>query len=582
LSFCFMSQTPNFDKAINEILSTLKPHQRTCPQCGQIFDIFKEDIDFYKIFKVPPPTLCPDCRLQRRLGYRINFLPVFYKKTCSAPGHNEKVISFYSETNPIKIYDYDYWYSDSWDPLSYGQDYDWEKPFFQQWQDFILTVPNLSIYKDPKGINSDYIVSGLSPKSCYFSAAPIRSENIYYSSLSYDSQDCMDVLQVKSSRDCYDSAYLFYCFNCFFCYECQNCLDCFFLFDCRNCQHCFGSSNLRNKKYYFFNQPLSKEAYEKTIANLNLGKRAVFLEYQKRFGGVLQAAIHENLYTRKAVHSTGNDLWGCKNCFLSFYVQEGCENLRYCTGMENARESMDFFGSGEASYIYESSGVSFSNRVKFSLQCRYCLDVEYSVECKNCEFCFGCFGLKNQKFCVFNKQCSEQDYWPLLDKIKNQMLQSGEYGEAFPLSISWVPYNDSSAIVEFPLSENEVKKRAWHWQDDVPSELDLSKFTVIQTKDLPDDITDVSDDILNKVIICEQTQKPFRLTRFELDFYRKHNLSLPTVHPLRRIKNRFVFRHPYRLWQYPCSNCGKIIYSGWDPAKGYKVYCETCYLKEVV
>jgi len=574
--------TPDFDKAISEVLANLKPHQKTCPHCGQVFDIFKEDIEFYKMFKVPPPTLCPQCRLQRRLGYRINFLPVFYKKTCSAPGHNEKVISFYSESNPIKIYDYDYWYSDKWDPLDYGRKYDFEKPFFQQWREFILIVPNLSIYKDPKGLNSDYVVSGLSPKNCYFSAAPIRCENLYYSSVSYDSQDCLDVLHTKSSRNCYDSVYLYYCFNCFFCYECQNCLDCFFLFDCRNCNSCFGCSNLRNKKYYFFNQPFSKEEYEKKIGALNLGSRAVFLEYQKKFDEILRLAIHENLNTRKAVHSTGNDLWDCNDCFYSFYVQEGCEHLRYCTGPEDNRESMDFFGGGRGAYIYESSGVSFSNRVEFSMQCRYCLDTEYSVECKNCEFCFGCFGLQNKKYCVFNKQYSEREYWPLVDKIKAEMLRNGEYGEAFPLTISWVPYNDSSAMVEFPLSEKEAKERGWYWQEEIASELDLSKLTVLQTEDIPDDIVDVSDDILNKVLICEQTKRPFRLTKFELDFYRAHKLPPPTVHPLQRIKNRFAFRHPYKLWQYPCSNCGQMMHSGWDPAKNYKVYCEQCYLKEVV
>ena len=48
-----MSQTPSFDKAINEILAGLKPHQKTCPQClsrrsaegakadGAVFDIVK-------------------------------------------------------------------------------------------------------------------------------------------------------------------------------------------------------------------------------------------------------------------------------------------------------------------------------------------------------------------------------------------------------------------------------------------------------------------------------------------------------------------------------------------------------------
>ncbi len=29
------SQTPNFDKNLNEILANLKPHQKTCRQCYQ-------------------------------------------------------------------------------------------------------------------------------------------------------------------------------------------------------------------------------------------------------------------------------------------------------------------------------------------------------------------------------------------------------------------------------------------------------------------------------------------------------------------------------------------------------------------
>ncbi|MBU2578775.1 hypothetical protein KKA09_01510 [Patescibacteria group bacterium] len=55
-------KTPNFDKVLNEILKDLKPHQKTCQQCQEIFDIFKEDIEFYKIFQVPPSKLCPKCR----------------------------------------------------------------------------------------------------------------------------------------------------------------------------------------------------------------------------------------------------------------------------------------------------------------------------------------------------------------------------------------------------------------------------------------------------------------------------------------------------------------------------------------
>ena len=574
--------TPLFDQAINEILANLAPQQKTCSQCQVVFDIFGEDIDFYKIFRVPPPTLCPACRLQKRLGYRINFLPIFYKKTCSAPGHNEKVISFYSEQNPVKIYDYDYWYFDKWEPLDYGRDYDFQKPFFEQFRDFIMACPHPSLYKDPKGVNSDYVVSGLSPKNCYYTAVPIRSEEIYYSSMTWDCKNCLDAIEIKNCENCYNTANLYRCYNCFYCYCSVECLDSYFLFDCRNCSHCFGCVNLRNKQYYFFNQPLTKEQYEAKMKGINLGDRKVFQDQQIRFFELLSRAIYKNVSFLKVSNCIGNDLGECKNCFYGFTCI-GCEDSRYIFGVEKNKHSMDFYGGTDDSYIYESTGIAFSNNIKFSLQSRYSMALEYCYECRYCQDCFACFGLRNKKFCIFNKQYSPSDYWQLLDKIKTQMLKTGEYGQFLPLTISWVPYNDSGANIEFPLAQDDIKKRAWHWQDDVQSDIDFTQFQIIKAIDLPNDIKDADDEILNRVILCAKTQKPFRLIRFELDFYRKHNLPLPQEHPIERIRERMVkWRRFFRLWRYPCSKCAKPMDSGWDPAKKYKVYCESCYLNEVV
>jgi len=79
-----------------------------------------KDIEFYKKLQVPAATLCPGCRMQRRMAHRV-VLPVFYKKTCSVPGHSEKVISFYSEKNPIKVYDDQYYIPDQWDAGDFSQ-----------------------------------------------------------------------------------------------------------------------------------------------------------------------------------------------------------------------------------------------------------------------------------------------------------------------------------------------------------------------------------------------------------------------------------------------------------------------------
>ncbi len=575
-----MNKTPQFDKLLNEILDNLKPCKQTCQQCQVVFDISQEDIDFLKKLKVPPPTLCFDCRLQRRLGYRINFLPVFYKKDCSAPGHEEKIISFYSPDNPVKVYDDSYYLSDNWNDLEHGREYNFEESFFKQFHQLALDVPHQSLQKDPNSIDCDYVVVGNSSKNCYYVAVPYLSENIYYAQLAIRSKDCIDVNEVESCEQCYESADLENCYKCNFCYHSTNCLDSYFLYDCKNCSNCFGCSNLRNKKYYFFNQPFSKEEYFQKLKEIDLGKRIVLKEYKSRFKEILDGAIRKNLDNVKTEGVFGNKIRNSKNCFNCFFIIGGSENLRHGIVVDKLKDSMDFFGCADSSLVYESTGLTQTNRIRFSTLIRTGLELEYCVECNSCQYCFGCFGLRNKKFCIFNKQYSEEEYWKVIDGIKTKMLESGEYGEFFPLSMSWFPYNDSNASIEFPLTKEEVLEKGWSWQEESKNEIDLSKLSVLS--DVPDNIKDVSDDILNSVIICEKTGKPFKITEFELNFYRRKNLPLPIIHPFERIKNRFSFRVPSKLWQYPCSKCGKEMDSGYSPEKKEIVYCEECYNREII
>jgi hypothetical protein len=576
--------TPTFTKAIGEILQTLKPHQKKCLQCDEVFDIFEEDINFYKIFQVPPPTLCPKCRLQRRMGHRLNFIPVFYRKICSAPGHQEKVISIYSEQNLVKVFDSEFYASDKWDPLDYGREYHFEQSFFKQFHDLSLTAPYPAIHRDFRNINCEYTTGGTSAKNCYIVGVPFESEDVYYSSVPASCRSCLDLSDCVACERCYESVQLENCYNCDFCYECLNCLNSVFLYDCRNCQHCFGCTNLRNKQYYFFNQPLSKEDYEEKIKKINLGSRQILKGYQARFSELFNQATRRGVYNIKTEQSLGDLLRNCRGCFDCFSVIKGpSENLRYVVSAGALSDSMDISGSSNSSLCYESGGLTNSNRVKFSVRMRGSnLDCEYCYECSDCEYCFGCFSLRNKKFCVFNKQYGEVEYWKLADEIKTQMLKQGEYGEFFPLSMSPFAYQGSDATIEFPLDQVEIIKNNWHQQEEEKSDFDLTKFLVLRPDQVSHDITTVSDDILKAVILCEQTGKPFRIMPFELEFYRKKNLPLPVIHPLQRMRNRLVFRRHWRLWQYPCSKCEQTMYSSWNPAKNYKVYCEACYLQEII
>jgi len=54
---------------------------------------------------------------------------------------------------------------------------------------------------------------------------------------------------------------------------------------------------------------------------------------------------------------------------------------------------------------------------------------------------------------------------------------------------------------------------------------------IIPASKLPENISAIPDDIINWAIECEVTNKPFRIIKQELEFYRKFNLPIPRKHP---------------------------------------------------
>jgi len=104
---------------------------------------------------------------------------------------------------------------------------------------------------------------------------------------------------------------------------------------------------------------------------------------------------------------------------------------------------------------------------------------------------------------------------------------------------------------------------------------------IISASKLPENITDIPDDILNRAIECEITKKPFKIIKEELDFYRKHNLPIPRKHPDQRHLDRMKLRNSRKLFERNCDKCGKEIQTTYAPEKPEIVYCEECYNKEI-
>jgi hypothetical protein len=573
------SKTPKFDALLDQIINELVPHERDCAQnekskfCEKKFKIEEKDIEFLKMLRVPPPTLCPTCRRQKRFSF-VNRC-YFYKRKNDNPGSSGNMISYIPPNSKLVVYDLDYYRSDAWDPRSYGKVFDQTQPFFDQFFDLRLSVPQAGILRHPSNINYEYSLNGKNSKNVYCSSGVFESEDVWYTVFATKCRQIMDSQKPSKSEDCYEIIFTKKSSNCHFLYFSKDCIDSQFLYDCRNCQNCFGCVNLRNKQYY---EQLSKEEYESKVKSLDLDKISSLKSVKEKFWEFVKSYPVLASRSSRTIDSDGVLLVDCKDCTFGVSAEK-IEHERYVDSVISHKDSMDLYASGASELMYESAGSGGSaSNVKFSVISKSCIDSEYVINCNNCANCFGCIALENKSYCIFNKQYEPEEYYIELDRIKTEMLKNKEYGEFFPYHFSAFAYNGSDVDVVYPLEEDEVKKLGALWQENI--ETDFSGLKTINVTDLPDSIFDVSDDILSQAIICEQTGRPFRIIKTELEFYRKHSLPLPTVHPYERIKNKFSFTGNHHFYSGSCESCSVDLKTIYKKEDGWILYCNSCYQRD--
>jgi hypothetical protein len=184
---------------------------RTCAHCSSAFTITQDDLAFYDkvspVFNgkkelVPPPTLCPDCRMQRRLSFR-NERNLYHRK-CDLTGRS--IVSAYSADKPFIAYQSDEWHSDKWDAYQYGRDFDFSRPFFGQFMELKLVVPRAALVTSMQAedYNCSYINFAGSSRNCYMTFDSDFNEDSYYTKVLKHSKKCVDCAFVHGSELCYD------------------------------------------------------------------------------------------------------------------------------------------------------------------------------------------------------------------------------------------------------------------------------------------------------------------------------------------------------------------------------------------
>ena len=490
----------------------------------------------------------------------------------------ESLITILPNNPRYPVYKSHEWWGDGWDPFAYGQDYDPNRSFFDQLKALQEKVPRPH-QLGKNNVNCDWCDDVWESKNCYLTRCFLQCENLHYGYRVLWTKDSFDIVYSFKLQKSYDCLECHDSFNLNFSENSRDCIDSYFLFDCRNCQNCFMSWNLRNKQYCIRNKQYTKGEYEKKLKTIKLDSYKNLERLKQEFEEILQKeAIHRENFNLRCTDSVGNYMTDCDKCVnvFSWEQSQNCRNSLRGFGSKDCIDQTVTWGnelsgnnSGVSGRAYGLKYSSWTDTSRYS---------EYLDMCVECEYCFGCVGLKKKKYCILNKQYDKDTYQKLKEQIISDMKKRGEYGKFLPYSMALCDYNLSTGTIYFPeVRKEEIVNKGGYW-----SEEDLSSHDGILSTDLPDSIKDTPSDITSKALICPETQYRFNISPTEYEFHKSRNLALPRLHFDQRILKKIRKTAIIKAYPYKCFYCKKDTSAYYPSEWGYKkIACEECYKSRI-
>ncbi len=542
---------------------------RVCITSGKPFTISEAEQMYCNERNLPLPQQHPFERLKHMASFRNRIH--LYNSTCAKS--KKSILSCFPPEKGYTVYDVDIWSGDQWDAMENGKDYDPTRSFWDQYDELLKKVPlpNLNVVSSTME-NSNYVNGAVNLKNCYLCFSILDSSDCMFSWAAINSQNIVDGVNCYFSEIAYSCRDIEKCYNCIFVESSQNCSDSVFLFNCQSCKHCYGCVNLNNKEYHWFNEPLSKDEYEARLAETNLCNIQILGTERRKFKEFCKKFPIKYYHGKSIENSDGNYIFNCKNSH-NLYSSSNCIDVEQSLVQVACKDCFGLISTKADELTYNSqSGVMAYN-------CQYnneCLvgnrNLEWCMYTNGSSDCFGCISLKKKQYCILNKQYGKDEYFKLKEQIKNDMIARNEYEDFYPRRLSPFYYNESDASIYFSQTKEETLKQGFSWKDDT-FEKEVTEYTP------PDDIKDVTDSILEQTLICAKTGKKYRITKQELEFYRRLRLPLPRIAPLERI-SMFAsdFFDMKELKTIQCHECHKNVLSIYDSNK-QTVLCEECYVK---
>lgn len=586
----------------SETKTHLTNRAQVCKGCKKNFIIELDDFSFYEKIQAPPPTLCPECRYIRRLLDRNEYN--FYKRKCDATGKG--IISIYRPLAPFPVYEQEYWKSDAFDARQYGRDFNFEKPFFEQYEELRRAVPHLAMVNS-RSVNSEYTNQSQDNKDCYMLVTSGSNEKCIYGSWCQHSHFCGDCYMAFKSEFCYECVNIARCSKCIWCQDCSDSVGLKFCIDCRGCVDCFGCVGLREKQYHWFNKALTKKQYEEKLKKAPFDGNFIKDSMKKLMK--LRISIPVKYYHGSQIqNSTGDYIENCKRARYAFNCKENKDTAYMQDAWLQTEDCLDCTEIIIGQLSYEIQGVDTPHRSMFIRSCFNSItDSYYCDMCFGVSDCFGCFGLKKSQYCILNKQYTKEEYLELKEKIIGHMRETKEWGEYFPGNVSPFAYNESMAQDYFPMTKDEALKAGYDWYNRPPRDYQAT----LLTKDLPKTFNDTKKNITEEIIQCSSQNSSsekekyslcataFKVTPLEFSLYKILDIPIPEKCFSCRRQDRFTLRNPRKLWHRICmcgsagspqvtsqhfhraGKCKVEFETSYSPDRSEMVYCEKCYQQEI-
>jgi hypothetical protein len=382
-----------------------------------------------------------------------------------------------------------------------------------------------------------------------------------------------------------------------------------------NCHDLIGCTNLRGKSYCIFNVQYTKDVYQKKLQDMDLGAYNSILITKKLAYELFEKYPVKYLHGANNKDVTGDIISNSKNSHAIFSAKD-LEDCEYVINGNQAKDCYECYVAVDKSErCFDSLGCFGAQNVKASHLPWSSYGLEYCDSCEVSSNLFGCVSLYHSEYAILNKKYSEKDFFELKEKIIEHMKnmpykdKNGRvynYGEFFPAEFSPYCYNETIALFYYPQKKEEALKNGFSWKDREQKDYKIT----INAKDLPNNIKNVDDSILEAVISCEhegncshQCATAFKITRDELQLYRNLNLPLPRLCFNCRHYQRLNLENPRKLWPRKCQcvgeksengsytntvshshgtdSCQNEFETSYSPDRPEIVYCEKCYQAEV-